>query len=288
MKTEKDYKDIENITKELNSILIKFDEIDQRMIAIGLDYNQYFKRNISNKNIYSLRDTIIYRLNATKLHIQILVNLIGNLDAELTSLFGQEGGGREVYLHFAHRKSDISALFDSIIFHIISAFDYVSILVSYVCLQGDKKLKWTNLAKSSRDQKNPFAKTTFSNLIDDLDKTFVGRLYDHRSYLIHESQESRSSEYSIDLLNGKVKTKIISSNKFNKNFSKLRKQEKDFSLAYILFWLLEESTDSILKIQYGLKEFMEENKEFDKPVFYTKSLDGEKVTITKDIWDNKD
>lgn len=287
MKTDKEYKDIDDIKNELKSILIKFDKIDQRMIAIGLDYNQYFKGNISKK-IYDLRDTIIYRLNATKLHIQILVNLIDNLDSELTSLYGQENGGRNVHLHFAHRKSDISALLDSIIFHIISAFDYVSVLVSYVCFQSDKKLKWTNLAKSARDDKNPFSKTTFSNIIDELDRTFVGRLYDHRSYLIHQSQESRSSSFSIDLLNGKVKTKINSSNQFNKNFSKLRKQENDFSLAYILFWLIEESTDSILKIQYGLKEFMEENKKFDQPVFYSKNINGEKATITKDIWDSKD
>ena len=288
MKTEKQYKDIDNIKNELGSVINDFHKIDQRMIAIGLDYNQYFRKSISNKTIYSLRDNIIYRLNATKLHIEILTNLLDALDGELTSMYEQKDGGRNVHLHFSDRKTDISALFDSVIFHIISAFDYVSILVSYVCIHNDKKLKWTNLAKSSRDEKNPFSKLSAGKLINTLDREFIGRLYDHRSYLIHIGQENRSTGYSIDLLKGEVKAKIISSNQFNKNFSKLRNEEQDFSITYILFWLLNETTASILKIQFSIKEYMEQNKEIDRPLFYTKSSANENIPITKDIWDSKE
>lgn len=258
------------------------------MIAIGIDYNQYFKRDLSNKTIYDSRDNIIYRLNATKFHIQILANLLESIDRELSSLYDQKDGVRNVHDHFNKRQSDISALLDSVIFHIISAFDYVSVLVSYVCIQSNKKLKWTNLAKSARDEQNPFSKLDLGNLIDNLDRNFIGRLYDHRSYLIHISQENRPTRFSINLSNGVVKTKIISSNQFNRNFTKLRKEEDDLSISYILFWLLRETTDSILKIQVEIKNYMEQNKEINTPLFYKRNSDNEKIPITDDIWNIKD
>jgi len=273
----------------MKNALKDFQSIDNNMIAIGMDYKHYLDSSFNDKKIYEFRDSILYRLRATKLHINILVNLLNSLDQELTNIYSQNNGQMNMHIHFENRKSDISSIFDSVIFHIISAFDYVSNLVGFISLKNQKKVKWTQLAKSVRDKKNELSKTNFSNLIDELDRTFIGRLYDHRSYLIHIGNDVGKSSLSIELIKGKVETKIISSSTFNKNFSELRKLGKnnDLSISFVLFWLLNKTTESIINIQFGLKEYMEKNKKNDIPFMFMKGPNDEVLPVSSNYWSEK-
>jgi len=273
----------------MKNIMKDFHSIDNNMIAIGMDYKHYLDSNFIENKIYEIRDNILYRLRATKLHINILVSLLNSLDQELSTIYPQVNGGISMQIHFENRKSDISALFDSVIFHIISAFDYVSNLVGYISLKNQKKLKWTQLAKSVRDQQNELSKANFSELIDKLDRTFIGRLYDHRSYLIHIRNDSGKSYLTIELLRGKVNTKIISSSTFNKNFSELRElgKDNDLSISFVLVWLLRKTTESIIEIQYGLKEYMEKNKKNDIPFMFMKGPNNAISPISKNYWSGR-
>lgn len=288
MEKKRLYKNIVDLNSEMKKILIDFQFIDSNMIAIGMDYKHYLSSNFSDNKIYEFRDNILYRLRATKLHINILINLLNSLDQELTTIYSQENGGISIQHHFEQRKSDISALFDSVIFHIISAFDYVSNLVGFLSLKGDNKFKWTQLARSVRG-KNELSNVNFSNLINELDRTFVGRLYDHRSYLIHFGNDNGKSSLSIELIKGKVETKIISSSTFNKNFKELRDlaKENDLSISYVLLWLLQKTTDSIIDIQFSLKEYMEQNKKIKTPFMFMKGPNNESLPISKNYWKRK-
>lgn len=289
MQKEREYKNIVDLKLEMQNVLKKFQSIDNNMIAIGLDYKQYIDSGFDNKKIYEFRDNILYRLRATKFHISILVNLLDSLDKELTEIHSQNSGGINIHMHFEHRKSNISSLFDSIIFHIISAFDYVSNLVGYLGLKNHKKIKWTQLAKAVRDEKNELSKANFSKLIDELDRAFIGRLYDHRSYLIHIGNDSGKSSLSIELIKGKVETKLISSSTFNKNFYELKElgKDNDLSISFVLFWLLNKTTDSIIDIQYGLKEYMEENRTNEVPFMFMKGPNNEVLPVSMNYWSGK-
>ena len=289
MQKEREYKNIVDLKLEMKNALKDFQSIDNNMIAIGMDYKHYLDSSFNDKKIYEFRDSILYRLRATKLHINILVNLLNSLDQELTNIYSQNNGQMNMHIHFENRKSDISSIFDSVIFHIISAFDYVSNLVGFISLKNQKKVKWTQLAKSVRDKKNELSKTNFSNLIDELDRTFIGRLYDHRSYLIHIGNDVGKSSLSIELIKGKVETKIISSSTFNKNFSELRKLGKnnDLSISFVLFWLLNKTTESIINIQFGLKEYMEKNKKNDIPFMFMKGPNDEVLPVSSNYWSEK-
>ncbi len=273
----------------MKNVLNDFQVIDNNMIAIGMDYKHYLDSSFNDKKIYEFRDNILYRLRATRLHINILVNLLNSLDQELTEIYSKKEGQISMQIHFENRKSDISSLFDSVIFHIVSAFDYVSNLVGFLCIKNQKKIKWTQFAKSVRDQKNELSQTNFSELIDNLDRTFIGRLYDHRSYLIHIGNDNGKSSLSIELMKGKVETKIISSSTFNKNFSELRElgKDNDLSISFILFWLLNKTTESIIDIQFGLKEYMEENKKKEIPFMFMKGPNNEVLPVSTNYWNRK-
>jgi hypothetical protein len=283
------YKNITDLKLEMKKVSDGFQSINNNMIAIGMDYKFYLDSNFTDNKIYEFRDNILYRLRATRLHINIVVNLLSSLDRELSEIFKNENGQLSMQMHFENRKSDISALFDSIIFHTISAFDYVSNLVAFMSLKNHKKLKWNELAQSVRDPKNELYESSFSPLIDQLDREFVGRLYKHRSDLIHSGKDGEKSSLSIELINGKVETKILASNKFNKNFSELRKlsKEYDLSISYILFWLLEKTIESIIDIQFELKEFMEKNKKNDLPLMFMKGPNNEVLPVSTNYWSGK-
>jgi len=289
LRENRPYKNIVDLKLEMKNVLKDFQAIDNNMIAIGMDYKHYLDSSFNDKKIYEFRDNILYRLRATKLHINILVNLLNSLDQELTNIYSNENGQISMQIYFENRKTDISSLFDSVIFHIVSAFDYVSNLVGFLCIKNQKKIKWTQFAKSVRDEKNELSQTNFSELIDNLDRTFIGRLYDHRSYLIHIGNDNGKSSLSIELMKGKVETKIIASSTFNKNFSELRElgKENDLSISFILFWLLNKTTESIIDIQFGLKEYMENNKKNDIPFMFMKGPNNEVLPVSTNYWSEK-
>lgn len=289
MRENRPYKNIVDLKLEMKNVLKDFQSIDNNMIAIGMDYKYYLDSCFNDKKIYEFRDNILYRLKATRLHINILVNLLNSLDQELTDIYSKENGQISMQIYFENRKSDISSLFDSVIFHIISAFDYVSNLVGFLCIKNQKKIKWTQFAKSVRDQKNELSQTNFSELVDNLDRTFIGRLYDHRSYLIHIGNDNGKSSLSIELMKGKVETKIIASSTFNKNFSELRElgKDNDLSISYILFWLINKTTESIIDIQFGLKEYMEKNKKNEIPFMFMKGPNNEVMPVSTNYWSRK-
>ena len=289
MQKNRSYIKSADLELEMNKVNKNFQSISNNLIAIGMDYKYYMDSNFADNKIYEFRDNILYRLRATRLHVNIAVNMLKSLDNELSDIFKKENGQLHMNRHFEIRKSDISALFDSTVFHIISAFDYLSNLVAFLSLKNHKKLKWNELSQSVRDPKNELYNSTFSKLIDQLDRTFVGRLYKHRSDLIHTGKEGEKNSLSIELMKGRVETKIIASDSFNKNFSELRKlsKENDLSISYILFWLLDKTTDSIIDIQFGLKEFMEKNKKVEKPMMFMKGPNNEVLPVSTNYWSGK-
>jgi len=169
-----------------------------------------------------------------------------------------------------------------------SAFDYLSNLIFYISLKEDTNSKWSNVAKAVRQGK--LKGLTFSSLIDDLDRTFVNQLYGYRSQVIHYKEDRIGSSLSVEFDQENVYAKFSSSTKFNQNFKELRELQKDFdlSISYVLMWLLNKTTDSIIAIQLELKHFIEENKKNKAPLFYLKGKDGEKIPYTDSIWKNKD
>ncbi len=285
---KKPYKKIEDLNFAMEKINDGFQIIYNHMIAIGMDYKHYMDSSFNDDKIFEFRDSILYRLNATKLHVNILTNLLSTLDEELTSLYSQENGGLSIHFHFDSRMKDVSALFDSVIFHVISAFDYVSNLVCFITLKGEKNFKWTKLARSVRGD-SKLSKVNFTKLIDDLDRVFVGQLYSHRSNLIHLRMNNSRVSLKINMIQEKVETKIISPSTFNRQFKELRdlSKEYDLSISYVLIWLLQKTNDSIIDIQYGLKEYMEQNKRIDTPFIYIKGPNNEATPLSENYWTKK-
>jgi hypothetical protein len=288
MDNKKPIKDISGISTELNQMNTQFNSIGKKMMAVAMDYKTYIDATVKDNDIYDLRDSLLYRLNAAKFHLEILTGITSNTDLELTTYYRKSPDSQlGLNIHFENRVNQISYLSDSLIFHLVSGFDYMSNLVEYIC--GDskrKKLMWTQLAKSVRDKNNRYNTLSIANTIDQLDREFVGKLYDHRSYIIHTTKEKRAASFKIQVMEAKCETHIFSFKKFNDQFKELKSQSVDFNLTieYVLFWLINKSVDSFIEILFSLKHYMERNKKVKIPFMIRKGPNNEILPISGPYW----
>jgi hypothetical protein len=288
MDNKKPIKDINGISNELNQMNKQFNSIGKKMMAVAMDYKTYIDGNVKDDDIYDLRDSMLYRLNAAKFHLEILTGITSNTDLELTNYYRNSPDSQfRLNIHFEDRVNQVSYLSDSLIFHLVSGFDYMSNLVEYIC--GDnkkKKLMWTQLAKSVRDKNNRYNTLTISNTIDQLDREFVGKLYDHRSYIIHTTKDKRATSFKIQVKEARCETHIFSSKKFNNQFKELKSQSDDLNLTieYVLFWLINKSVDSFIEILFSLKHYMENNKQVKIPFMILKGPNNEILPISGPYW----
>jgi hypothetical protein len=166
-------------------------------------------------------------------------------------------------------------------------FDYMSNLIEYCCSGKEKGVfKWTKLSRAVRGKGNPLCGLEISTVIDRIDRTFVGRLYDHRSFVIHERSSMPKTTSSIDIINEEYSSKYIAPKKLIDRFSELRSLSKEynFSLEYILIWIVNKTIDSIEEIMFGLKETMELNKKYESGFFFFKDENGEFLAPSTPYW----
>lgn len=286
-------KDIEDINKELLLLNEQFQSFYHKMLAVAMDYKTYIDPNASDNDIYKIRDDVVYRLQCAKFHFELLIRITSSIDKEMTtihrnSLSNPNFLGPQVY--FEERVKHSSYVSDSVFFHIISGFDYISNLIEYICGGKKKKeLKWTQLKRSVRDSKNSLSSTSIAKIIDKIDNEFVSKLYDHRSLLIHTTTDRIPASLSINLMNETCKTEIFSSTTFCNKFKELKEESKNFKLTtrYSLLWIIKKSINCYIEILFGLKDYMENNKKTTKLYMFLKGPNGEMLPVSGPYWKDK-
>lgn len=286
-------KDIEDLDKELKSLNDQFKSVYYKMIAVAMDYKSYIDHKASDNEIFKIRDDIIYRLHAAKFHFELLLEITASIDKEMTIIHRNSISNPNFLgpqFIFEERVKQVSYISDSIFFHLISCFDYVSNIIEYICGGKKKKeLKWTQLRKSVRDIKNPYSSKSIAKTIEKLDRTFIGKLYDHRSQIIHSTTDKRPASLNINMMQETCKTNIFSSPSFNYKFNELKNESKNYNLTiqYTLLWIIRKSIESLIEIQFSLKTFMEENKKETRLFMFVNGPNGEMLPMSGPYWKDK-
>lgn len=285
--------DIMDSKSEFAKIDSEFSLLNQRFMALAMDYKHFIDSNIRDNKIYTLRDNINYRLYSAKFHIELLFNHISNIEKNvenhtITSTLNQI----PVISYIPIYTQQITSLFDSFIYHTVSVFDYISTLANYV--SGKKKentLMWTQLAKSVRDKKNIFSQTRFSTVVDKIDREFVGKLYDHRALLIHRKADIGGFNLTHSLgYQETVTTTFFAGKSVIKCFKQLTESATrgDITLRYVAVWILNEVIKNITDILFSMKEEIESKDIGKEPVmFYLHPETKEKLPISVNYWNEK-
>ncbi len=72
--------DITDEKSEFTKIDSEFYLLNNRFMALAMDYKHYIDSNIRDNKIYTLRDNINYRLCSAKFHIELLFHHIRNIE----------------------------------------------------------------------------------------------------------------------------------------------------------------------------------------------------------------
>jgi len=281
--------DINDLNKEFKDLESKLSILSNRFLAIAMDYKEYIKNDFSDHKIYELRDSVEYRFFSTRTHIEILLRQHLIIDEHMKSHLN---GKVPIQMYFDYYQKQISSIFDSIVYHTTSIFDYISTLVNYISSKNNQKtLMWTQLSKSVRDEKNEFYKKSFAKTIDNIDRQFVSKLYDHRSFLIH--RKSDISSFNVTVSFGKkenVDAKFMAGKNLIKSFNELKilDKENNLTVKYVTFWLVNETIEKITEILFALKREMENNTNPPEQfMFYLDPKTNERSSVSKIYWNEE-
>ncbi|QNJ99095.1 hypothetical protein [Constantimarinum furrinae] len=292
---EKGIIDIEDWNKEFISLNDRFELLQNRFLAIAMDYKYYIDSSWGENEIYQLRDDISFRLFCSKFHIELLLKHHIEIKHRLHERFKKDPsyfsrqyfGANPLYEHYG---KEVSSIFDSIVYHAVSSFDYLAVLCNYICgAKKSDKLKWTQLARSVRDKKNIFSTTEIANPITEIDREFVGKLYNHRSHVIHK--KSDQNKYSITMSFGQTKLEFIPKffigNNLIKEFNHFRELNKSNNITdvYASFWIINQVVEKITDILFSLKKHMELNpKQNDGHIFNLDKDTSTKKPVSESYW----
>lgn len=287
---KKDIVDITDVKSEFTKIDNEFSLLNNRFMALAMDYKYYIESKIDDNKIYTLRDDIIYRLYSAKFHIELLFNHIRSIEknVENNTIMRTPNQG-SIIGYIPIYTQQITSLFDSFIYHIVSVFDYIGTLANYI--SGKKKedtLMWTQLAKSVRDKNNIFNQTRFSNVICEIDREFVAKLYNYRSLLIHRKGDLGGFSVAHSFgYKETVTSTFFAGKSVIKSFNQLKEisNNGNVTLRFVAFWILNEVIKRLTDILFSMKEEIESKDIGIEPyMFYLHPETKVKLPISVIYW----
>lgn len=244
------YLDLENIDKSFKEVQAHINKVTKTFERVTFLYMAR-KTSVQDfdkfKKYLELRNLINYRLHCVLYHLTFLLDVqLGfqyRIDKEPFDDEEQIKGmilGREQCL----------SLFDSIIFHSNSMYDYLANLIEY--LYGNRyshNKKWNGLLDSIKNNSIQI-ELPLKDLLNNTHNGFINKLYGYRSDVIHRKADSSSSECSIDLTNNSSILKFGAPKKFCKIFYDLRQLSitHQLSINYVTIWLIKKSFDIVNNI----------------------------------------
>lgn len=230
-----------------------------RKIVFGF-VNKKLRRLPSKGHLlYEIRDSILYRFGSIWFHMELLIKMEQGIEKYVSSKL-PELDVHDKGLHTYSRQQ--LHLFEDIIFHTISMFDYFANLIGFIYLGNNKgKIKWNGIANAANDKNNIFKDTKSAGLIRAYNKTLVDLLYSYRSTLIHHVSETANATYTI---RGTQKTlegffKVWCPDKFDKSLRKrlnwtIECQSDKVTLVEIAARLIQDSAAIVNELAQSIKE----------------------------------
>ena len=288
--SKKQILDIENYKEEFEAIRNELSLLSNRFMALAMDYKHHIDRSFKEKKIYELRDNIQYRLFSANFHLELLFNHIRIVEKQIhQGMILNDKNTIPILSYVDMFRQQITSLFDSFIYHTVSVFDYLGTLTNYISSnKKEQTLMWTQLAKSVRDNSTIFGKAKYSNLIDQIDRDFVCKLYDYRADLIHRKADFGGFNVTHKLgYTESVISTFYAGDKLVKSFSELKKLsiENDLTLRFASIWILKKTINNITDILFSFKEEIE-SKSLGLPpdMYYLHPKTNEKLPVSVNYW----
>ncbi|QEE49152.1 hypothetical protein FUA48_06030 [Flavobacterium alkalisoli] len=247
-------------------------------MALSHDYgyhiNNVFGDAAKGKvEIYELRDSINYRIRSANLHFYLLLIQKAEIERRFTAMLEKDPTCFDGFWgsnpYFENAADEIMAIYDSIIFHLSSCFDYLAMLTQYVFGKNPQtKLQWITLVKHCYNPNGEFSGRKFVANIKKVDADFVSKFNDYRAELIHRKKSTSFANVSLKIKSGrgKVITQFECSEKIKSNLKKIISQDLDYCVTFASFKLIKETLLDISLVLNGMYDEFRENYKPHTPI----------------------
>lgn len=296
MEKPKEVKDIENPREEFDKLTERFRLLQDRFMAIAMDYKHYINSELSNHEIFKLRDSVLYRFYSARFHFQLLLEHHTRVEHWFQELYKKDPQGffRDSFeIQAATRQStkEIYSLFDSMIYHLCSIYDYLFRLVNYAHknTQVDKPI-WNKLFQKKNIEQQLYCSSELLTKLKEIDADFVYPLIGHRSHLIHTQDDTGAFTVTFGLSGEeKFDAKFEATELFHRNFPgmKMNNVETEFTIKYASQWLISKTIQTTTEVLFDLRDDMERNKKI--PHGFVVLLDDKKgfIPVSTPKWGDR-
>ena len=259
-----------------------------------MDYKFYVNDAFSDNEIFILRDNVTYKLECAIFHFQLLLEYHNRVQYDLEKNFKNDFRGifnnSIEYLSYERRAIlEAYSLFDSMVYHLCSIFDYLFRLINFC--HGDtiaKKPLW-NLFQKSINKDFKLCSEEMCRIMDIHDKRFIYPLIQHRSHLIHTAMDIGQFKLSINLDKSTFDPKFLSTELFNKNFPEIaiENDNQPMTIKYSALWLIDKAIITATELLFELSEDMKRNKKVLIPNMFRRGPNGEVLPTSAFYWGDR-
>lgn len=217
-------------------------QVHNTLIYLGIEYINKVTGTLksdANDRFMLLRDSILYRVRTLTYHLRLLQSI---KESQLAHLQKLKFNSSERQMMLIDGGEQQFGLFDDMVFHSISLFDYVGNLADYVCgTKGQMRLKWNGLVDACRANDNALSRSPISQFVLNLDEAFVDKLYEQRSQVIHYKFDLGSAQTSFSIETGASTFTVFAPPKFVRTIKPLATltTDNELTLNYVSFWAVE-------------------------------------------------
>lgn len=248
--------------EDYNLIHDKIERTELGIRAISIMYHEHSSDKNSWDNIFWQKENIYYKLSSIRFQYKIFLEQLFQSEHYLLEVYKKDPNYLNGFVlknpYFDKIETELAAIFDNIIFNSVSIFDYLSHDICYICKANKEKTDyWSTLVKSANGRGNEISRLQIAPLIKLVESSFVKKLNDYRSRLIHRKRDKHKFTAKLKLdptdLNIKV---IVSDELLSKKYLKIIKSEQKedvrFTLTYVVSWIINRTLFEIERILEGL------------------------------------
>lgn len=234
----------------------QFQLLEKTLISLVHSYVDLFLGRIPSVEhpVYNIRHSILYRSDCIYFHLKLLIQLQKDILAKISSDFGNIDINHPVMVYGEKQQL---YLFDDIVFHTISLYDYLGSLIGLLYFgQNKMNLKWNGIHDAAHDKGNKFSESSIAYLIITHHKEWVNLLLEYRSHLIHSKSDKADGEYTITGTMEYIENRFTVgvpkrfSKKFRKKIDDIISQtkERELTLIDVAVWLVNTSIQIVNEI----------------------------------------
>lgn len=275
--------DIKDRDKEFKRLDDRTDALKNGFHGFSLEYGFYVESIEGGHKIVELGQNVIYRLFSAIFHVQLLLHHHKIIATRLTAHYLADRPAFEEtapkHREYSYAEREISSLFDSIIYHLSSVYDYMAILINFVSVKNrDKTPKWTKIVETARNNPQFLRNDKLVEIIQVLNEDFVTKLYRYRSRLIHE----RSDVCRILVIRNptNIVPYFTCTDTVRKLFKKyIQEEDADYALSFLSTTIIHETVQQIAVLLEALRRIIKENSNS------TQEMNGDLQKKLKPIWE---